>query len=307
MRNTKFLTGFLSILLVLALSHVAEARVGGGRSSGFRGSRGFAPRQAAPNTAPSQPRPANPGTFGAPMGSPGGSPFMRGVMGGVAGGFLGSMLARSMGYGGDNQMQGSGGGVGILEILLLAGLGIFLFRKFMGSRQQYTSLETSKTQALATERGNNESDYAQTLERFDASFDLTRFKEQRMDDFLKIQSSWNTRDLNPVQNLLAPEIRETLDSDISELKRVRQINKLENIAVRGSDLTESWHENGKEYATLNFRAQLLDYTIDEVSQNVVSGDRSQPVKFEEEWTFVRNCIESVSATNPWKLSAISNS
>jgi hypothetical protein len=46
-------------------------------------------------------------------------------------------------------------------------------------------------------------------------------------------------------------------------------------------------------------ANLLDYTIDETTGQVVSGSKTEPVKFEEYWTFtlqVRN--------NPWQLSAI---
>jgi predicted lipid-binding transport protein (Tim44 family) len=45
-------------------------------------------------------------------------------------------------------------------------------------------------------------------------------------------------------------------------------------------------------------ANLLDYTTDE-SGVVVSGNKTDPVKFEEYWTFTRPV-----GPNPWKLSAI---
>lgn len=310
MKNTRSLLGIFSILVVLGacgLSGVAEARIGGGRSSGYRGSRNFAPR-----TAPAQPYNAAPqnsqqsfsGNLNSPMGNSGG--LMRGIMGGVAGGFLGSMLARNFGNAGTG-VAGSGGGFGMLEMLLLAGVGYFLFRKFLQPRLAPANQASMSSFRPVAHSVPEAQDVSETLRRYDPSFDLVRFKEERMDDFLKIQSSWNTRNLAPVENLIASEIRETLEADIGALKRDRRINKLENIAVRSSDLVEGWQEGGKEYATLNFRAQLVDYTVDEDTQSVVHGDRNQPVKFDEEWTFVRNTHSPVSSTNPWKLSAISNS
>ena len=51
--------------------------------------------------------------------------------------------------------------------------------------------------------------------------------------------------------------------------------------------------------TVHFLASLLDYTVEETSKQVLAGSRTEPVKFEEYWTFVRSV-----GPNPWKLSAI---
>jgi predicted lipid-binding transport protein (Tim44 family) len=52
-------------------------------------------------------------------------------------------------------------------------------------------------------------------------------------------------------------------------------------------------------ARQRFLASLLDYTVEEASGQVVEGSRSEPVKFEEYWTFARPV-----GPNPWRLSAI---
>ena len=39
--------------------------------------------------------------------------------------------------------------------------------------------------------------------------------------------------------------------------------------------------------TVHFLASMLDYTIDERTNDVIKGSRNEPVKFEEYWTFVR--------------------
>jgi predicted lipid-binding transport protein (Tim44 family) len=91
-----------------------------------------------------------------------------------------------------------------------------------------------------------------------------------------------------------------LQSDAEKLKSERRMNRLENIAVRSVDVVEAWQESGRDYITVRFYANLLDYTVDETTGQVASGSKTEPVKFEEYWTFTRPV-----GNNPWKLSAIS--
>ena len=81
--------------------------------------------------------------------------------------------------------------------------------------------------------------------------------------------------------------------------RLNEINRLENIAVRQAALTEGWQEKGQDFVTVYFLASLVDYTTDESGAQVLDGSRTEPVKFEEYWTFARPV-----GPNPWKLSAI---
>ena len=85
-------------------------------------------------------------------------------------------------------------------------------------------------------------------------------------------------------------------------KKVRRINRLENIAVRSVEPTEAWQEQGQDYVTVRYLANLLDYTVEEGTDHVVGGIRADPVKFEEFWTFTHPV-----GPNPWRLSAINQS
>ena len=57
--------------------------------------------------------------------------------------------------------------------------------------------------------------------------------------------------------------------------------------MRTAEITEAWQETGQDYVTVHFLASLLDYTTDESGARVLEGSRTEPVKFEEYWTFVR--------------------
>jgi predicted lipid-binding transport protein (Tim44 family) len=130
-------------------------------------------------------------------------------------------------------------------------------------------------------------------------FDAGRFPEEAMDIFFRIQAAWAGRDLDPVRGLLAPEVHRELQRDVDALKAEGKINRLENIAVRRSEIREAWVEAGRAFITIHFLANLLDYTIEEQTGRLVSGSREAPVKFEECWTFVRP-----AGGSSWQLTAI---
>jgi len=133
----------------------------------------------------------------------------------------------------------------------------------------------------------------------DSSFDEKKFQDLCMDHFFKIQGAWANNDVSVARNLLTEEMFKLVGDDIGKLKLEKKVNKLENIAVRSADIVEVWQESGRDYVTVRFYANLLDYTIDQTTGQVLSGSKTEPVKFEEYWTFTRQV-----GNNPWQLSAI---
>jgi predicted lipid-binding transport protein (Tim44 family) len=229
------------------------------------------------------------------------------LAGGLAGGFLGSLLFRGFGGGGYGYPGGGGSGlVGLVDLLFLLAIGYLALRWWR--RQQMVPaggpMYSAPTPIYSAPVAESEAeDPVEALSRYDAGFDPEAFKEARTDDFFKIQAAFMARDLTSVKDLLAPEVTGSVESDIAELRAKGHINRLENITVRQIDIVEAWQEQGMEYATVHFRANLLDYTIDEKTTEVVSGSRTEPVKFEEYWTFVRG-LGYASGFRNWRLSAI---
>lgn len=291
----------------------AFARVSGGRSSGSRGSRSSTPpgsystpRQSQPTPPPSQP-------LSQPSPQPQSS-LWRGVMGGMMGGILGGMLFRSLGFGGDLGAEG-GGGIGLFEILLIGAL-LFGVYWYIKRRRQAALANAYYQSSMGTAEPSYQPSYGQSYEppreeerdlgkglgyirQMDSSFDEKKFQDLCMDHFFKIQGAWTNRDMSGAKNLLTEEMLRIIQDDAEKLRSERKMNKLENIAVRSVDIVEVWQESGRDYITVKFYANLLDYTIDETTGQVVSGSKTEPVKFEEYWTFTRPI-----GNNPWQLSAI---
>jgi predicted lipid-binding transport protein (Tim44 family) len=293
------------------------ARAGGGRSSsGSRGSRTSSapasptsPSPTSPSRSVTSPTPATPAAQ--PMQQPS---MWRSIAGGVMGGMIGGMLFRSLGFGAPGE-GGMGGGIGLFEIVLIGAILYFLYRFIKRRREEATagayyqggqSMGTatpSSQPAYVPSAGNASADDVQQgishVRQMDAGFDEKIFTDACMDVFFQIQGAWANRDMSTAKNALTDEMYGILSGDAQKLKAEKKINRLDNIAVRSVDITEVWQEAGQDYITVRFLASLLDYTIDESTKQVLSGSRTEPVKFEEYWTFTRPV-----GRNTWKLSAI---
>jgi len=310
----KMLSLIIALLFasITIFEHDAFARMGGGRSFGSRGSRSYSPPRQYSSPDPSRQQ-AAPSQGQAPA-QPAGGGFMRGIGGGLLGGLLGGMLFSSLGFGGMGGGFG-GSGVGFVEILLLLGLGYFIFkmvknRKAAGNLSYQTSYQQpeARTGSFSSYGSGSRtqeddiSDGIRHIREMDSHFDEGQFKEKAMDIFFKVQGAWMNRDLPPVHNLLTDEMKGIVQGDIDTLLRDKKVNRLENIAVRNVEIVETWQETGQDFLTVLFTANLLDYTADDSTGEVVEGSKTDPVKFEEFWTFTRPV-----GNNPWKLSAINQS
>jgi predicted lipid-binding transport protein (Tim44 family) len=324
--SKKMILMALGLFAVIGISQIAlemdaDARAGGGRSGGFRGSRSYQapsrPSQPAQQRRDATPPPQQPGQFAPQSGG-----FMRGLGTAVLGGFLGSMLfsglANAGGFGGIGGLGGSG--FGLFEILLIAGIGYFLYRKFRSPAAAATGYGATQYQntnyqpntdyqpsygygapqsaPLQETAPANEVDY-RSLTMMDRSFDPNQFLKTAQDTFFKVQGAWNKQDIATLNRLCGNELMQSWQEELSRLNARGQQNRMENIALSSSEITEAWTESGQDFITVRLNANLLDYTVDRKSGAVVSGSDAEPIQFEEYWTFSRPV-----GPNAWKLTAV---
>jgi predicted lipid-binding transport protein (Tim44 family) len=316
MKMNKNRLKMLSLIIALLFASItvfendAFARMGGGRSFGSRGSRSYSPPRQYSNPGPSRQQ-AAPSQGQAAPAAPAGGGFMRGIGGGLLGGLLGGMLFSSLGFGGMGGGFG-GSGIGMIEILLLLGLGYFIFKMVKRRRggenlayqtsSQPAGYQTETFPSYGSGSRTQEDDVSvgiRHIREMDPNFDEGLFKDTAMDIFFKVQGAWMNRDLSTVKNLLTDEMKGVVQRDIDALLRDKKVNRLENIAVRKVEIIETWQETGQDFLTVLLTANLLDYTTDDSTGEVVEGSKTDPVRFEEFWTFTRPV-----GNNPWKLSAI---
>jgi predicted lipid-binding transport protein (Tim44 family) len=302
----------LALPLMLAIS-AADARVGGGGSSGSRGGRTFSAPPST-STAPNAAQPLNrtmtqPGTpgVGAPAaaGAAKGGFFNRpgmGMLGGLAAGFLGAGLLGMLFGGG--LFGGLGGLSSIIGLLLQIGLIIIVVRLAMSwwqRRHATASAYAGPTPAPAVGSGPLSSLRTGTgfgLGSGSAPLEIGPADYETFERLLgEVQEAWSNEDVAKLHTLATPEMVSYFTKDLEENKARNDINKVSDVKLLQGDLAEAWREGDTDYASVAMRFSLVDKTLERGTNRLVAGSE-QPTEVTEVWTFVR------PRGSDWELSAI---
>ena len=310
-QRTRGIVQAIAVVLALAIpsvlaSSAADARVGGGFSSGSRGARTFsAPpsTSTAPGTA--QPfnrtitQPGSPG-LGAPA-SAGGGFFNRpgrGLLGGLAAGFLGAGLLGMLFGGG--MFSGIGGLSSILGLLLQIGLIVLVVRLAMSwwHRRQMTSAAYAGAPAGPAAQGGFGSAMGFGLGSGSAPLEILPADYETFERLLgEIQAAWSNEDVAKLHTLATPETVSYFTRDLEQNRARNVVNKVSDVKLLQGDLAEAWREGDTDYASVAMRYSLVDKTLERGSGRLVEGGE-QPDEVTEVWTFVR------PRGGNWELSAI---
>lgn len=322
-QRTRSLAKMLVVALSLALpamivaSSIADARVGGGRSSGSRGSNTFSAPPST-STAPNAARPmdrtmAQPGSPG--MGAPAagaaakGGFFNRpgmGMMGGLAAGFLGAGLLGMLFGGG--LFSGLGGLSSMIGLLLQVALigGIIWFAMSWWKRRNATPATASAyagpAQGASPPQNGPHANYRQStgfgVGANAAPLEIVPDDYEAFEKLLgDVQAAWSNEDTVKLHTLATPEMVSYFTGDLQANSAKGVVNKVSQVKLLQGDLAESWREGETDYATVALRFALVDKTMEKASGKVIDGSDT-PTEATEVWTFSRRRGES------WELSAI---
>ncbi|MET4802626.1 putative lipid-binding transport protein (Tim44 family) [Bradyrhizobium sp. LB11.1] len=307
----------LALPTALAMSS-ADARVGGGFSSGSRGARTFS---APPSTTTA---PGSTSQFNRTYSQPGAgmntAAPARGGLFGRGGGFLGGLAAGFLGAGLLGMLFGGGlfGGLGglssILGLIIQIVLVVFVVRLAMSWWQRRN---TPQAAYAGTDAGPGpQTSYRRGLGGgvgsglgsglgggfgFGANNAPLEIKPDDYEAFERllgdIQAAWSNEDVAKLHTLATPEMVSYFERDLAENRARNAVNKVTNVKLLQGDLAESWREGETDYATVAMRFALTDKTVDRNTGAIVAGSE-QPGEVTEVWTFARR------AGNAWELSAI---
>ena len=302
----------LSVALPLAIAvSEADARVGGGGSSGSRGSRTFSAPPST-TTAPGTAQPMNrtftqPGTPG--VGAPAagaankGGFFNRpgmGMLGGLAAGFLGAGLLGMLFGGG--LFSGLGGLSSIIGLLLQVALIVIVVRLAMSWWQRRHTTASAYAGAPAESPGAQTS-FRSGLGGFGLGSSQPPLEIQPADYEAferllgEIQAAWSNEDVAKLHTLATPEMVSYFSKDLEENKARNDVNKVTDVKLLQGDLAEAWREGETDFASVAMRFSLVDKTLERTTGRLVSGSET-PIEATEVWTFARR------RGSDWELSAI---
>ncbi|GAB6853775.1 Tim44 domain-containing protein [Asaia astilbis] len=288
------------LLLALAplLASPADARPGGGRSMGSRGSRTYspppmtqtAPYQARPmerSYAPSSPSPGMNAPFSRPMNQPSSfaqrRPFLTGFAGGLLGAGLFGMLS------GHGFFGGMGGGftsfIGFLFQIAIFGFIIVMVLRWLGNRRNGGSA-SNQPPAFSGGAGT-------------ANVTLNNNDYQNFQQLLQdIQAAWSAQNMRALSSMATPEMVSYFNEQLADYASRGARNIVSDVQFMRGDLSEAWREGSMTYATVAMQYSLYDVTTDSFG-NVIDGSKTERQVVTELWTYVR-----ADGRGNWILSAI---
>ena len=303
----------------------ADARTGGGASTGSRGGKTFTAPPAT-NTAPSAVQPmqrstTQPGASSAAQaGRPGataaapsrfGSGFGGLLMGGLLGAGLFGLLSGSGLFGG---MAGMAGFLGLLLQVALIGGVVWLALSFFRARKAASAMGGMPgaggmmRQGLGSQYGQASTPAGGFAAPAAAAPVNTRplaIAPEDYDAFEKllgrVQDAYGREDVAQMRALMTPEMANYMAEDIAENQRKNVHNLVSDAKLLQGDLAEAWREPDAEYASVAMRFSILDTMVERGTGKVVSGDANRPDEVSEVWTFARR---PGAGAGGWKLSAI---
>jgi predicted lipid-binding transport protein (Tim44 family) len=317
-RRGRYVAVIASALLLVPV--LAEARPGGGKGAGSRGSRteqapartDTAPNGAQPFQRSAQPSPAAPAAAGAASAAAAQAarPSMaRNLMMGLGAGLLGAGLFGLLsGSGFFSGLASMAGMLGFLLQIALIGGAIWLALRFFRRRSEPQMAaaggaplprEPYQPQAQANQAarmgmmsGGSSAPQTQPIEL--SGDDFNAFERL----LGEVNETYSNEDEAGLRRVTTPEMFGYFDEDLSANARKGFVDRVSDVKLLQGDLSEAWREGSVDYATVAMRFSLINALYERSSGKVVDGDPRTPQEVTEHWTFVRE------RGGPWKLSGI---
>src|SRR5829696_7991923 len=308
----------LSVALPLAVAiSEADARVGGGGSSGSRGSKTYSAPPST-STAPGAAQPMNrtftqPGTPAAGAAAAGtaskGGFFNRpGMMGGMLAALARAFLAAGS-FGrltGGSLFSGLGVLSSIIVLLMKIGLIIIVVRLAMSWWQRRHTPASASAYAAGpapAEGPGAPTSFRSGLGGFGLGSSQPPLEIQPADYEAferllgEVQAAWSNEDVAKLHTLATPEMVSYFSKDLEENKARNDLNKATDVKLLQGDLAEAWREGETDFASVAMKFSLVDKTTERTTGRLVAGSDT-PVEVTEVWTFARR------RGADWELSAI---
>jgi predicted lipid-binding transport protein (Tim44 family) len=113
----------------------------------------------------------------------------------------------------------------------------------------------------------------------------------------EVQTAYGREDLAALRARVTPEMLSYYSEELSENASRGVVNEIRDVKLLQGDLSESWREGDKDYASVAMRYSLIDRYVERATGRVSDGN-DQPQEATEIWTFMR------AHGGSWLLSAI---
>ena len=179
--------------------------------------------------------------------------------------------------GGDAEPLSFGGIVGFLAIALV----MILIFNIGGKRRKKKN--PGSWSAAASRKLTPMAEYA----KLDENFDADELTAKLSNLYVQMQDCWQAKDISPIRPYCTEVLYAQMERQLEKKKQKGLTNYVERVAVLGLELRGFCQENGNDVIVARLRSRIVDYTLEDATGNLVSGDRNREKFMTYEWDLVR--------------------
>ena len=179
---------------------------------------------------------------------------MMGMLGGLAlGGLLGAMF-----------FGGAFGGINLFDILIIGAIAFmiisFMRRKATAHNHAYAGAQPQQAQVDAFMQQENTASVGHTVR---PNIDQAHFIAAAKDIFVRMQASWDNKNMDDIRKFCSPEIANRIAADLHALGDKKTLTE---VGTLDATLVDSWVENNDAWVAVQFNALLNEETQDATGQ-----------------------------------------
>lgn len=130
----------------------------------------------------------------------------------------------------------------------------------------------------------------------DPDFNEEAFREKLSNLYVQMQNGWTAKDIEPLRPYFSDAFFTQMERQLQTYKNNHRTNYVERISVMSVSLKGFRQTPENDLITAVLQTRIVDYTLDDNTGTLLSGDRTREKFMTYEWDLVRSKGMTTSAT-----------